>query len=368
MTCCLLGNSSGYNNGMKKIYVLIALLTLVAACSGTPTNVVTVPTLAVLPSTTATLTSTLTATPSPTETPTSTLTPSSTPAPTDTATPVPSATFTLTVSSTATATATSTQTYTFTPSQTITDTITPTPSPTFTASPELDSLGLLALLSQRATVLPPNLRYNPPTLTAVAFAAQTLIAAQNAPTEPDNGPTPLAGAPQLATLPPPLTLTCSTTLPGGLAGAFASDPTLTQSIGCPQGASFSTTTAVEGFEHGTMIYVQGSPNEIYVLTLDNRFERFDDTWVQGVDPETTGLTPPSGLLEPKRGFGKVWRNNLEVRGSLGWAMDSEQGSSATMQAFDHGRALFLPQRGQTYLLIDDPGGLTGLWRTLAASF
>ncbi len=353
---------------MKKILVFIALLILLAACSGTPNSVVSVPTLAVLPSATATLTAAPTDTPLPTATPTSTRTPSSTSAPPVTATTVPSATFTLTASSTATDTVTSTQTYTFTPSQTITDTITPTPSPTFTASPELDGLGMLALLSQRATVLPPNLRYNPPTLTAVAFAAQTLIAAQNAPTEPDNGPTPLVGTLELATLPPPITTTCSTTPPAGLAGSFASDPTLAQSIGCPQGSSFSTTTAVEGFEHGSMIYVQGSPNEIYVLTLDNRFERFDDTWVQGVDPETTGLTPPAGLLEPKRGFGKVWRNHLEVRGSLGWAIDSEQGSSATMQVFDHGRALFLPQRGQTYLLIDDPGGTTGSWRTLAASF
>ncbi len=327
---------------MRKISLL--LLILLAACTGTPTPVVQLPTLAVLPSVTPSLTPT--ATSSPTDTPT----PTDTPSATDTFTPTPSDTPIPTL------TPTPTDTFTLTPSQTITDTVTFTPSPTFTASPELDSLGELAFLSRRATILPPATLYNPATLTAVGFAALTHIAEMNA--------SPTAPAPAAPVIPTQAPIACALPPPGGL----ASDPSVTASLGCPQGAEISITTAVEAFEHGSMIYLAGSPGSIYVLTLDGRFRRFDDTWVQGVDPESGGETPPLGLIEPKRGFGKVWRDNLDVRGSLGWAVTDEQGGSGSLQLFDHGRAIFLPQRNETDLLIDDPGGLSGTWRSLGVSF
>ncbi|MEO8394108.1 MAG: hypothetical protein ABI700_14050 [Chloroflexota bacterium] len=365
---------------MRKISLIIFLVFLLAAaCSTTPTPVVVVPTLAILPSATASPTwtpsplPTWTISPSPVPSDTVTPLPSETGFPSATATPVPSET------DTPTETASSTQTDTFTPSLTITNTITPTPTSTFTPSQELDGLGMLALLSERATILPLEVRYNPQTLTAVALAAQTLIAAGTlfAPTSPvAQASTPVIGEPQLATLPPPMdgssnnsnTTSCATALPGGLSGAFAADPSLTPAIGCPQGQPFSTTTAVQSFEHGTMIYIQGSPGSMYVLTFDGRFRRFDDTWVSGVDPETGGETPPLGLIEPKRGFGKVWRNNLDVRGALGWGVTEESGAQSSLLLFDRGRAVYLPTLGSTYLLIEDPGGASGSWRSVGASF
>ncbi len=357
---------------MKKLTFLLLFVGLLAACTTAPTPVLVVPTLAVLPTLAPSATSEPLLAPSASPTSAPTLTESL--VPTDTASPPPTLTVTFTPSPTGTNTPTDTPTPTVTPSLTITNTITPTPSPTFTASPELDSLGLLALLSERATVLPPEQLYNPPTLTAVAHAAETLLAERYASSQTPvfNPPaagigTPVFGTPQLATLPPAPAATCPLPPPGGLGAAFAADSTLTQLIGCPQGSAYSTTTAVQAFEHGTMIYVQ-SPSAIYVLTLDGRFRRFDDTWVSGVDPETGGETPPLGLIEPKRGFGKVWRINLDVRGSLGWGVTDEQGASGTYQAFDRGRALFLPQRGDTILLIDDPGGASGTWRSLPTSF
>jgi hypothetical protein len=243
---------------------------------------------------------------------------------------------------------------------TITDTITPIPTPTFTPSQELDSLGMLALLSERATVLPPEMLYNPPTLTAVAFAAQTLIAGGFAPTPVLGAPS--GGAPPLATLPAG-SVVCTTPPPATL----NNDPTVVQSLGCPVGSITTLTTAIQNYEHGAMIYIQGTPGSIYALTTDGRFRRFDDTWTSS-EPETGGETPPLGLIEPKRGFGKVWRNNLDVRGALGWAVTEEAGASSSVQLFDRGRAVFLPQRSETYLLIDEPGGVTGSWRTLSGGF
>ena len=255
---------------MRKEILILLLLILAAACSATPTPVVVVPTLAVLPSVLPT------ETPSPTWTPSEV--PPSAPPPTATDTPLPTMTVTYTPSATGTNTPTATGTFTYTPSLTITNTITPTPSPTFTASPELDSLGMLALLSQRATILPPEKLYNP------ADADGSRLRRANA----DRGGGLRArrrlrcsARPLLARrlLPRCRPVVCTIPPPGGLGGAFAADPSLAQAIGCPVGTVFTTTTAVQSFEHGTMIYVQGSPGSIYVLTLDGRFRRFDDTWL-----------------------------------------------------------------------------------------
>jgi hypothetical protein len=338
--------------------MFLALL-LMAACSTPPAPVV-VPTIAVLPTLPPSATATASPVPSNTTTPTATL------SPTATETPPPSSTATLPPTETPSATATQAPSQTFTPSLTITNTITPTASNTFTPTVELDGLGMLALLMERATILPPEMLYNPETLTAVAYAAETFIAAGFASSPTPVLGTPAIGAPILGTVGAPtaaITTTCVNPPPGSLATA---DPNLTQSIGCPQGLFFNTTTAVQTFERGTMIYVQGIG--IYVLTSDGRFRRFDDTWVAGVDPETGGETPPLGLIEPKRGFGKVWRSNPDIRSALGWAVTDEQGATSDVQLFERGRAVFLPQRGESVIFTDDPGGLSGTWRALAASF
>ncbi len=347
---------SAIMNDMKR-WMLVFML-LLAACSGTPAPVLVVPTLAELPTETPTLippSGTPTELPSAAPSSTATLSPSATIPPSETPSPLPSET------AIPSETPTPEPSQTFTPSLTITNTITPTPSQTFTPMPELDGLGMLALLIERATVLPPEMMYNPPTLTAVAYLAQTHIAGGSS---FGATPTPVSGTPVFGTL-PPVSVNCSTPPPASL---IAADAALTQLLGCPVGSITSTVTAVQSFERGSMLYIQGSPNYIYVLTYDGRFRRYDDTWIAGVDPESGGETPPLGLLEPRRGFGKVWRSNPDARGALGWAINDEQGASSPLLLFDRGRAVFLPQRGESYLMSDDPGGLSGTWHAVAAGF
>jgi hypothetical protein len=105
-----------------------------------------------------------------------------------------------------------------------------------------------------------------------------------------------------------------------------------------------------------------------VITFDGRFRRFDDTWAPGIDPEGGGETPPLGLIEPKRGFGKVWRLFPDVRSLLGWAINEEVGGTASTLPFERGRAIALPQRNETILLIDDPGSQMGTWRSAGIMF
>lgn len=109
---------------------------------------------------------------------------------------------------------------------------------------------------------------------------------------------------------------------------------------CPAAAPLTSLAVEQRFEHGRMIWL-GSPRTIYVLFGSGRpptpgappdgFLVFDDTWQPGEPESDPALTPPSGLLQPVRGFGKVWRSWPEVRDGLGWAVTPEQAFDGVYQ-------------------------------------
>lgn len=73
---------------------------------------------------------------------------------------------------------------------------------------------------------------------------------------------------------------------------------------------------------------------IFVLYEDGRFpqwERFEDTWVTGQPERDPAIVPPAGLHQPVRGFGKLWRSNVEVWERLGWALEQERGFDGAYQ-------------------------------------
>jgi hypothetical protein len=370
--------------GMKKFFPFL-LLILLAACQFNLPEIV--PTVAMLPTltespipsqtpVTPTLPPTLTL--PPTDTPQPTLTP--TPAPTDTPqpptlTPTPPSTdtplpptLTDTPAGTPTLTLTLTPEFSYTPSLTITNTITPTLTPSLTPSPEVTGMAEIVLLSENITILPPEMRYNPQTLTAVHYAAETLIAIGTAappiiPVEATNDPN------ILATFPPPAQVSpCTSGVPWELGLGLASEAILAQLVGCPQGSVTTTPTVWQRYERGVMIYEQ-STSSIYVLTVaDKRFRRFPDTWVEGVDPDSGGEAPPPGLIEPRRGFGKVWRSNPDVRAALGWAITDEKLDASSYQRFDRGWAYYLPQNNYTIVMNYDPVNENGNWEAFEVNF
>jgi len=295
--------------------IVIALVWMLAACAEPPNpqGVVELPTLADLP----------------TLTPTSTLPPSAT----FTATALPTETLTPTI--------TPSVTVSVTPSATITDTPSPTPTMTPSPTPRQSALSLLADIADRVTVLPPELRpVAPPPLSP--FDVQSGIPVGT-----------------------PLPSTCPQLPPGGFGTLFFGTPSLAAQIGCPSGSVTTVNSALQTFEHGSMIWLSGP---IYVLYSDSRAQRFDDTFTEGIDPVSGGETPPAGLVEPVRGFGKVWRNNPTVRAGLGWGTAPEAGGSATMQRFERGWMIDLTQRGDIIVLTENPDGLTGTWQSYAGSF
>lgn len=263
---------------------------------------------------------------------------------TQTLTPAPE-TPALTGTATSTASLPPTVTLSVTPSATITETPTPTPSDTPTVTPtppptsDNEGLVALALLAAQATVITPV----PLLPTTAAFP----------------------------TSPPVQSTTCAYPPPGGFAPLTTSDPTITQQIGCPLGAppaAVTYTSASQLYERGEMFWLSGPPAEIIVLYSSGRYQRFDDTFVSGVDPESGGETPPTGLIEPVRGFGKVWRSYPDVRNGLGWGVSGENAGQAVVQLFERGRLIYLSQRGLIFILAADPGGAAGLWRSVPGSF
>ena len=78
-----------------------------------------------------------------------------------------------------------------------------------------------------------------------------------------------------------------------------------------------------------MFWVQPG-NQIWVMLVtgegSGEWRVYDDTFVEEEtaesDPE---LTPPAGFEQPRRGFGKLWRENPELREALGWAITPEFG-------------------------------------------
>ncbi|MEB2289463.1 MAG: hypothetical protein OZ934_15325 [Anaerolineae bacterium] len=154
-------------------------------------------------------------------------------------------------------------------------------------------------------------------------------------------------------------------VPGGALGAlYQSDPSIAVAIGCPlAGAPNAVDSAYQPFQNGLMVWV-AAPGQslIYALYGNGTYQRFNDTFLEGVDPSSGGAIPPPGLLEPVRGFGKVWRENPSARDTLGWALTGESGGTAEILLFERGEMLRVPQSGQTYILIT---GAPGTWSARA---
>ncbi len=99
--------------------------------------------------------------------------------------------------------------------------------------------------------------------------------------------------------------------------------------------------AEQRFEGGRMFWLQ--PNgQIWALSVDengnNIWSVYDDTFVEGEAEFDANIVAPENRHQPIRGFGKLWRDNLEVRQELGWALESEVGHT-TRYEYHHGGRL-----------------------------
>ncbi len=138
------------------------------------------------------------------------------------------------------------------------------------------------------------------------------------------------------------------------AGAWAADPDRQQTLGWALEAQPSSTTVVaQPFERGLMLW-RSDTGQIFALwAQDGRqnWRAFEDTFEDGEPEIDPTLTAPGGFLQPERGFGKIWRQNPDVREALGWAQVRENKSEGLIQPFEHGLMTYVGARvygiGQT---------------------
>lgn len=99
---------------------------------------------------------------------------------------------------------------------------------------------------------------------------------------------------------------------------------------CPQEAPVETAAAEQPFEGGLMIWLEAA-DAITVFFPDGQWQRFADTWTAAEAESDPSLSPPAGLFQPIRGFGKVWREHPQLQERLGWATSVELGYTAAVQ-------------------------------------
>ncbi len=115
-------------------------------------------------------------------------------------------------------------------------------------------------------------------------------------------------------------------------------------LGAATSTAYDETLTFQPFETGFMFYMKSS-RVIYVLSKTGvQLSVYANTWNEG-DPNgdlTPGPRPNTYV--PKRGFGKVWRENPIVPQALGYATADERPYVGKVQFFERG------------VLIDDPAG------------
>lgn len=116
--------------------------------------------------------------------------------------------------------------------------------------------------------------------------------------------------------------------------------------GAPRPDLFPTVTkgeiyvAEQRFESGWMLWLQ-PVGQIWVLSVNDSSEykwaTYSDTFVEGEAVSDPEIVPPEDLLQPVRGFGKLWRENPEVRAAVGWALEAEIGHTTRYEYHPGGR-------------------------------
>ncbi|MGN6756498.1 MAG: hypothetical protein ACTHMJ_08925 [Thermomicrobiales bacterium] len=170
-------------------------------------------------------------------------------------------------------------------------------------------------------------------------------------------------------------------LSGPLGVLYTTNTAVQQQLGRPTMPAAQVPGAAQDFEHGRMLW-RGDLRHIYVLCggpatgpvlVSGQYNPqggsqqtpfFVDTWQEGQDPGG-GPAPMLGLFYPRRGFGKVWRENPPVQQCLGYAThDQDIGYTMTAQEFELGVALSDPDGRGVYIITTEffqAGGLAATY-------
>jgi hypothetical protein len=122
-------------------------------------------------------------------------------------------------------------------------------------------------------------------------------------------------------------------------------------LGCPTEAEVGTWAGAQTFIGGYMFWRQDK-TQIYALLSNGTWYAFSDTWNSSMPETDPGIVAPPGYLQPKRGFGKVWRENPAIKSGLSWATIEEYGYNGTFQQYNGGMMMWSPTYGVLVLYSD----------------
>ncbi len=134
-------------------------------------------------------------------------------------------------------------------------------------------------------------------------------------------------------------------------------------LGCPTGSEFIVPQIAEEAFEGGHLFWRSDNGAVYVIYDQDPYRSYPaGVWFQipsswrwdgHSNPNGIGLNPPSGYVEPVRGFGWLWRTYLGgPSGDLGWALDKEYGFAnlAKVQSFENG-LIFKGSSDRVYALL-----------------
>lgn len=127
-------------------------------------------------------------------------------------------------------------------------------------------------------------------------------------------------------------------------------------LGCPRQieATRFGQFAEQQFQNGFMFWAEKPRDLILVIVRgDNPVWHDFRTWPYEADGAWCATTPPSGLIQPIRGFGGVWCDNPEIRKTIGWAMGPERSIQGAVQEFEAGFIMRTGDLTKAYVLFRD---------------
>lgn len=143
---------------------------------------------------------------------------------------------------------------------------------------------------------------------------------------------------------------------------LAGYPDLEEIMGCALDSARSDPVGFNEFGPGPdfdrfMLWLSWEAT-IYVLLPDNTVRRFADTWTDEMPEFTCNPTPrdPASPPLPRRGFGKVWCEQEEIRDQMGLiAVEERLCQHTVIQEFERGRlvACFEDATIRYYKLFND---------------
>ena len=187
------------------------------------------------------------------------------------------------------------------------------------------------------------------------------------PPDPTNTSTLLPPSPtDTATLPPePTKTSLPTAVPEPFGSAWAATGGSGGRLGNPVAKAVLGRWAADQFYEGGLSFWRNNESDpptdyIYVLfykgtdeTLGEAWLQLDDLWHEGLPQFSCPEAEANGDLGPKRGFGKVWCENITVRTGLNLPVSIELGANAGFQDFEHGTMLWLARLEYIYILYQD---------------